>query len=182
MDNNNSLTENVPFDAASEYIPVAPVTSKLGIAGNATPDILNTVFTTLNPGTYFSLFAIDSFSKISMAMVTDNFVTPPSDSSLIRFFHFSPNASYINAILENPLDTFYLGTHLFNDQNTYSTYMAFKEIPAGEYNLLMQTADSLSISTPFIFSGGKVYTLYAKGFYQGTGNTALSASMIVHNE
>ncbi len=181
LDNNTSFSENLNFNDVSAYIPLAPVTSKLSIADNGLSNSLNAFFTTLNPGSFYSLFAIDSFSKLNMTMVSDVYTIPSADSSMIRFFQFCPDASYITATLENPIDTFYLGTRQFNDQNTYSTYVAFKGIPSGDYNLQMQTSDSTIISTPFNFLGGKVYTIYAKGFLQGAGNTALGAALIEHN-
>lgn len=180
LDNNTSFSENLNFSDVSDYTPLAPVTSKLSIAGNGL-STLNTFFTTLNPGSFYSLFAIDSFSKLNMTMVSDVYTIPSVDSSMVRFFQFCPDAYYITATLENPVDTFYLGTRQFNDQNTYSSYVTFKGIPSGDYNLQMQTSDSTIISTPFNFLGGKVYTIYSKGFLNGIGNTALSAALIEHN-
>lgn len=181
LDNNTSFSADLNYNDISAYITLSPVTSKLSIADNNLSKTLNSFFTTLNPGSFYSLFAIDSFAKISMTMVSDVYTIPSADSSMIRFFQFSPDAGYITATLENSIDTFYLGTRQFNDQNTYSSYVAFKGIPTGDYNLQMQTPDSTIISTLFNFSGGKVYTIYAKGFLQGSGNTALSAALIEHN-
>ena len=177
--NNEVFSGNMVFNDVSAYIPLAPATSKLGISDSSIT--LSSFFTTLQPRLYYSLFAIDSFSKLSMAMVSDAFTIPPGDSSSVRFFHFSPDASYIITTLENSIDTFYLGTRQFNDQNTLSIYNTFNKIPSGNYNLHMQTNDSTIISTPFNFIGGKVYTIYAKGFLHGIGNAALGAALIEHN-
>lgn len=177
--NNAVFSGNMSFSDVSVYAPLAPATSKLGIADAS--NTLSSFFTTLQPGSYYSLFAIDSFSKLSMSMVSDVFTIPPADSSSVRFFHFSPDASYIVTTLENSIDTFYLGTRQFNDQNTLSFYNTFNRIPSGSYNLQMQTSDSTIISTPLYFTGGKVYTIYAKGFLHGTGNAALGAALIEHN-
>ncbi len=180
LDNNTSFSADLNYNDISDYTPLAPVTSKLSIADNGL-SVFNTFFTTLNPGSFYSLFAIDSFSKLNMTMVSDVFTIPSADSCMVRFFQFCPDASYITATLENPVDTFYLGTRQFNDQNTYSSYVTFKGIPSGDYNLQMQTSDSTIISTPLNFLGGKVYTIYSKGFLNGIGNTALSAALIEHN-
>ncbi|MFZ1800699.1 MAG: DUF4397 domain-containing protein [Chitinophagaceae bacterium] len=181
LDNNTSFAENLNYTDVSAYTLLAPVTSKLSITENSIPKTFNTFFTTLEPGFYYSLFAVDSFSKLSMTMVSDVFTIPATDSSMIRFFNFSPGSSYITATLENPLDTIFLGNRQFNDQNTYAAYVVFNEIPSGNYNLQLLTSDSTIISTPLNFSGGKVYTIYAKGFSQGTGISALGAALIEHN-
>ena len=177
--NNGGFSGNMVFNDVSAYIPLAPATSKLGISDSSIT--LSSFFPTLQPRLYYSLFAKDSFSKQSKAMVSDAFTIPPGDSSSVRFFHFSPDASYIITTLENSIDTFYLGTRQFNDQNTLSIYNTFNKIPSGNYNLHMQTNDSTIISTPFNFIGGKVYTIYAKGFLHGIGNAALGAALIEHN-
>lgn len=181
LDNNTSFAENLSYTGVSGYTLLAPVTSKLSITDNSIPKTFNTFFTTLQPGSYYSLFAIDSFSKLSMSMVSDIYTIPSPDSCKIRFFNFSPGSSYITATLENPLDTIFLGNRQFNDQNTYTTYVIFNEIPSGNYNLQLITSDSTIISAPLNFSGGKVYTIYAKGYLQGTGITALGAALIEHN-
>ncbi len=179
LDNYTAIGDSLSFPGNTSYTALAPVTSKFSIT-NTAANSLTSFYTTLVPGAFYSLFAIDSFSSIRASMVQDIFFTPSPDSMLVRFFHFCPDANYMVAYLENPIDTLYLGTRSFNDQNTFSTYSNFVEIPAGTYNLQLDI-DSSAYIFPLNLSGGKVYTIFAGGFLHGSGSSALQASLVVHN-
>lgn len=179
LGNNLLIGENLPYSGISTNATMPPVTSGFDIAEASSHNALIKFYTTLIPGASYSLFAIDSFSKMKASMVNNIFFTPSPDSTLIRFFHFSPDANYIVPYLENPSDTFSLGVRSFNDQQTYSFYSNFVEIPSGTYSLQMNI-DSTSYFFPLDLAGGKVYTIFAKGFVHGTGTSALDAGMLEH--
>lgn len=136
-----------------------------------------------NPNKYYSVFAVDSLKKIQAVFTEDIFKTPGADSSLVRFFHLSPNAPRLNALFFNSTDTIGIAGRSFNDQNNSTTLAAFKYIKPGTYNLIIGEADStllpIAAFTNIVFEEKEVYTVYLKGLYNNVSNP-LSLGLIKH--
>lgn len=72
----------------------------------------------------------------------------------------------------------------FNDQNTNTSTQAFTPLDAGTYNLEVRLAGTTTrvLALPNVaLAAGKIYTVFAKGFVNGTGAQALGAQVILHN-
>jgi hypothetical protein len=125
----------------------------------------------------YTYFLVDSFKAIKASFVEDNFVTPPSDSVYIRFFNLSPNAGPVKLI--DSVSKAILYTRNFNDQSSNSSYTNYDRVKAGVYNFqLTNIYDSILTSRVDTLSGGHVYTIFARGFYAGTGTQALGLGQI----
>ena len=90
--NNTVALSNVPYPTNSQYnsIPSGNTNLKISPAGITTYVIDATV--DLEPNLNYSVFAIDSVTKIKAALVRDDLTAPATGKSHVRFFHFSPNA------------------------------------------------------------------------------------------
>jgi len=149
-----------------------------------TGTITNVIDATVNleANKNYSVFAVDSVSKIKAAVVMDDLTAPASGKAHVRFFHFSPNAPSVDIAITGGSVLF--GNRGFNDQATTASLAAFTPVNAGTYNLEVRAAgtNTVVLSLPNInLAAGKIYTVFAKGFLGGTGAQALGAQIIVNN-
>ncbi len=124
----------------------------------------------------YSVFAIDSVSKISALVVEDDLSTPASGKAHVRFIHLSPNAPAVDVALAG-------GAVVFGNKS-FKDYTAFTPLDAGTYNLEVRVAGTTPPVLPLpgiVLQAGKIYTVFAKGFLGGTGAEALGAEIIANN-
>lgn len=125
----------------------------------------------------YSLFAIDSVSKLSTLLLEDDLTAPASGKAHIRFVHLSPNAPAVD-IVEATSNT------VVFDNVSFKGYSAFTPLAAGSYNLdvRLHGTSTTVLSLPGVaLSNGMIYTVFAKGFVGGTGSQALGAEIIMNN-
>lgn len=180
--NNNVALTNVTYPTSSNYSAVnsGSTNIKVSPAGTTTNVIDATV--NLEANKYYSVFAIDSVSKIKAAVVSDDLTTPASGKAHVRFFHFSPNAPAVDIAVTGGAVLF--SNRKFNDQASNASLAAFTPLNAGTYNLEVRAAgtNTVVLSLPNIsLTAGKIYTVFAKGFLGGTSTQALGAQIIANN-
>ncbi len=181
--NSQTIASNFAYGASTEYLSAAPATYQIRMAPTTTTTYLIDTTLAMIDGKAYTLFAIDSLSKIKTVKVEDNFTTPPSDSSRIRLFHFSPDAPSVDIAVTGG-DLLY-SHRFFNDQNTNPVLAQFITLAAGTYNLEVRLAGTsiVLLALPNIpLGGGKVYTFYAKGFAGGSGAQSLSLGTIINSQ
>jgi hypothetical protein len=167
---------NLTFPNNTPYLSVNGGTRniKVNVTGTATSVInANLPFTA---GMNYSVFAIDSVSKISALVVTDTLTAPASGKAHLRFFHLSPNAPAVDVALQ--------GGAVLIANKKFKDYTSFIPLNAGTYNLEVRLAGTTTVvlSLPNVtLSNGSIYTVFAKGFVGGTGAQALGAQIIVNN-
>jgi hypothetical protein len=103
---------------------------------------------------------------------------PSGDSVYIRFFNFCPNSTSPLSLVNTADQHAWADGRTFNDQSTNPQYIAFFEEPAGTYNFQLQgiAGDTLVKTTPITLTGGKVYTLFAKGII---GNADMTRALSI---
>lgn len=124
----------------------------------------------------YSVFAVDSVSKISALVIADDLTAPASGKAHVRFIHLSPNAPAVDIALDG-------GAVVFPDYS-FKEYTAFTPLNAGPYDLEVRVAGTSTVALdldPIMLEAGKIYTVFAKGFLGGTGAQALGAEIIVNN-
>lgn len=180
--NNAVALSNVAFSANSAYLPLTAGTTNIKVSPTGTTTYVIDANVPLQANTNYSVFAVDSVSKIKAAVVTDNLAAPAAGKAHVRFFHFSPNAAAVDiAVTGGPV---VFSNRTFNDQGTNTATQAFTPLDAGTYNLEVRLAGTTTrvLALPNVaLTAGKIYTVYAKGFVGGTGMQALGAGVIVHN-
>lgn len=124
----------------------------------------------------YSVFAVDSVSKISAVVVTDDLTAPAAGKAHVRFIHLSPNAPAVDVAVASS------GAVVFGNK-AFKEYTAFTPLDAGTYNLDVRVAGTSTVALvlPAItLESGKIYTVFAKGFLGGTGSQELGAEIIVN--
>lgn len=176
---------NAKFDTGMAYGNYTPyVSATAGVynfsvypAGSGTSVLNNNLSIAANK--VYSYFVIDSFSKVQSALVEDNIIAPSGDSVFVRFFNFSPNLPPVDVIDSAGTAGGVPGSVLFsirgyNGQANNPNIAVFNELKQGTYTLqLKPVGDTIVYSTHISLTGGKVITLFAKGFKGGTGDQAL---------
>ncbi|MBL7999860.1 MAG: DUF4397 domain-containing protein [Candidatus Kapabacteria bacterium] len=167
-------TSYLKVDAGSRNIQVL-VASNRGVAINA-PGVA------LAANKNYTIFAVDSVSKITPLVVEDDLTTPAAGKAHVRFLHLSPNAPAVDIVVANTT------TKLFSNRSFNKTATAddaaFKPVDAGTYNLSVRLASNGQEVLPLNginLQAGKIYTVYAHGFAGGTGDAALNAKIITNN-
>jgi hypothetical protein len=167
---------NLLFPQNTAYLSLSPGNHnvKVNVTGTSTTVINAPV--SLAAGAAYSVFAVDSVSKIAPLVVTDDLTTPAAGKAHVRFLHLSPNAPAVDIAVTG-------GPVLFAGKS-FMDYTAFTPVDAGTYNLEVRLANTSTVvlSLPGItLNEGKIYTVFAKGFVGGSGSKALGAQIIVNN-
>lgn len=148
---------------------------KVNVSGTSTTVINADLSLTI--GTNYTVFAVDSVSKISTVVLTDNLSAPAAGKAHVRFVHLSPNAPAVNITLTD-------GTIVFGNK-AFKQASDFTPLDAGTYDLQVRdAATNTSVVlelNDITLTSGKIYTVWAKGFVGGTGAQALGAQIIVNN-
>jgi hypothetical protein len=158
------------------YISVIEGTQnvKVNVAGTSTSVINANIPFAKNVN--YSIFAVDSVSKISALLTTDDLTAPAAGKAHVRFIHLSPNAPAVDVALTG-------GAVVFGNKS-FKDFTAFTPLDAGTYDLEVRVAGTATVALPLpgiALTAGKIYTVYAKGFLGGVGAQALGAEIIVNN-
>ena len=147
---------------------------KVNVTGTATTVInANLAFET---NKNYSIFAVDSVSKISAIFLTDDLTAPASGKSHVRFVHLSPNAPAVDVAVTG-------GPVLFSNY-VFKQNSNFTPLDAGTYPLEVRLAGTPTVVLNLgsvTLQNGKIYTVFAKGFVGATGTQALGAQIIANN-
>lgn len=180
--NNNVALTNVAYPTNSGYLDVNSGSTNIKVSPTTTTTHVIDATVTLDASKNYSVFAVDSVSKIKAAVVSDDLTAPASGKAHVRFFHFSANAPAVDIAVTGGAVLF--SNRRFNDQATNSSYASFTPLNAGTYNLEVRAAgtNTVVLSLPNItLTAGKIYTVFAKGFLGGVGAQALGAQIVTNN-
>lgn len=166
---------NLGFPTNTGYVPVPSGTRnvKVNVTGTSTTVIQANL--SLSENGYYTVFAIDSVSKISPLVIADTLTAPAAGNAHVRFVHLSPNAPAVDVAVTG-------GSILFGNK-AFKAYTSFTPVPATTYNLEVRLAGTTTVVLPLpgiTLQAGKIYTVFARGFVGGTGAQALGAEIIVN--
>jgi hypothetical protein len=176
VDNSKQNTAALNFPSNTGYLQVEAGTRNIKVNVSGTSTTVINADLALSKDQNYSVFAIDSVSKISALVLTDDLTAPASGKAHVRFVHLSPNAPAVDVALTGGAVVF--GNKAFKD------YTAFTPLDAGTYNLEVRVAGTSTVALPLpgiTLQAGKIYTVFAKGFLGGTGSEALGAEIIANN-
>jgi hypothetical protein len=138
---------------------------------------------------HYSVFAYDTSvtgGAVKTLVLSDNLTTvPPTGQSAIRFLPLSPNATPTSIWLVNGTDTVsvknlsYIGSSLYNSDSL----AAYTTVNAGTYQVVMNNAENLNLvnADSVTLTGGKIYTIYSRGYNGLAGSDSLSVGLIQQN-
>lgn len=121
--NNTVALTNVAFPTNSMYLNVGAGAANLKVAPTGTTTNVIDANVDLMANESYSVFAIDSVSKIKAAVVGDNLTAPAAGKAHVRFLHFSPNAPAVDIAVTNGPVLF--ANRSFNDQGTTARLASF---------------------------------------------------------
>lgn len=173
---NTVAGSGLAFPNNTTYLSVDAGTRNVKVNVSGTNTTVINADLSLTENTSYTIFAVDSVSKISTVVLSDNLAAPAAGKAHVRFVHLSPNAPAVNITLTN-------GTIVFGNKS-FKQATDFTTLDAGTYDLQVRDAatnNSVVLSLPGItLTNGKIYTVFAKGFLGGTGSQVLGAQIIVN--
>jgi hypothetical protein len=183
IDNAKINTAALLFPQNTGYLPLNEGTRNIKV------NVANTTTTVINAdipfvaNTNYSIFAVDSVSKISALLTTDDLTAPAAGKAHVRFIHLSPNAPAVDVSVVGQA----AGQGLFLNRTFNKTItaaqQAFTPVDAGTVNLEVRVAGTTTVALAVgnvTLEAGKIYTIFARGFLGGTGTQALGAQIIVN--
>ncbi|MDZ4748097.1 MAG: DUF4397 domain-containing protein [Saprospiraceae bacterium] len=173
-DKQNSAALTFPNNTGYLEVETGTRNIKVNVAGTSTT-VINADLTFEKDKNY-SVFAVDSVSSISAIVLVDDLTTPAAGKAHVRFVHLSPNAPAVDVAVASS------GAVVFGDV-VFKEATAFTPLDAGTYLLDVRVAGTgtVALVLPAItLQAGKIYTVFAKGFLNGTGIQALGAEIIVN--
>ena len=176
VDNSKQNSSALTFPNNTGYLQVESGTRniKVNVTGTSTTVIEANLM--LAKDNNYSVIAVDSVSKISAIVLTDDLSAPAAGKAHVRFIHLSPNAPAVDVAVASS------GAVVFGNKK-FTEYTAFTPLDAGTYNLDVRVAGTSTVALvlPAItLEAGKIYTVFAKGFLGGSGAQALGAEIIVN--
>ncbi len=176
VDNSKQNSSALTFPNNTGYLQVESGTRniKVNVTGTSTTVIEANLM--LAKDNNYSVIAVDSVSKISAIVLTDDLSAPAAGKAHVRFIHLSPNAPAVDVAVASS------GAVVFGNK-AFKEYTAFTPLDAGTYNLDVRVAGTSTVALvlPAItLEAGKIYTVFAKGFLGGSGAQALGAEIIVN--
>lgn len=176
MDDTKVNSSALNFPGNTGYLEVESGSRNIKVNVSGTPTTVINATLTLDKDMNYSVFAVDSVSKISAVVLTDDLSAPASGKAHVRFVHLSPNAPAVDIAVASS------GAVVFGNKS-FKEATAFTPLDAGTYNLDVRVAGTTTVALvlPAItLQAGKIYTVFAKGFLGGTGAQALGAEIIVN--
>jgi hypothetical protein len=172
---NTIAGSNLMFPMNTGYLSVTSGTRSIKVNVTGTSTTVISANLTLNPGVSYSIFAVDSVSKIAPLVLTDDLTVPAAGKAHVRFVHLSPNAPAVDVAVAG-------GPVLFADR-AFKQSAGFTPVDAGTYNLEVRLAGTSTVVLPLngiALQAGKIYTVFARGFVGGSGVQGLGAEIIVN--
>ncbi len=176
VDNSKQNSAALAYPNNTGYLQVASGTRNIKVNVTGTTTTVIEADLMLAKDINYSIFAVDSVSKISPIVITDDLTAPAAGKAHVRFIHLSPNAPAVDIAVASS------GAVVFGDI-AFKENTAFTPLDAGTYNLDVRVAGTTTVALvlPAItLEAGKIYTVFAKGFLGGAGTQALGAEIIVN--
>jgi hypothetical protein len=158
------------------YLPILAGTRNIKVNASGTTLTVIDATVSLMADASYSIFAIDELSSIEPLVLVDDLSAPAAGTAHVRFLHLSPDAPAVDITLTD-------GTVVFGNKS-FRDYTEFTPLTAGSYDLQVRLAGTTTVvlDLPGIaLEAGTIYTVFAKGFINGTGVQALGAEIIVNN-
>lgn len=167
---------NLTFPNSTGYLEVEAGTRnvKVNVTGSQTTVIGADLNIAANIA--YSTFAVNTVANLEPLIFIDNLAAPASGKAHVRFIHLSPDAPAVDITLTD-------GTVIFSNV-AFKGSVDFTPLDAGTYPLQVRVAGTSTVALELgniTLQAGKIYTVFARGLLNGSGDQALGASIIVNN-
>jgi hypothetical protein len=134
------------------------------------------ITTTLKEGSIYSAWLTGPWATTEFVVLEDKLANPASGKANVRFVNMSFGSPALDLVTST-------GTTVVSN-TTYKAGSDFTSIDGGQnYNFVIRangsTADKFLLPSVNI-QAGHIYTVVAKGFYTGTGTTALGGDVLIN--
>lgn len=184
VDNQKVNERPLTFPNNTGYLSVNAGTRNVKVNAAGTTTTVIDANLPLEANRNYSVFAIDSLSKISALVTNDDLTAPAAGKAHVRFIHLSPNAPAVDVSVAGQAAGQGLFTNRAFNKTITAEQQAFTPVDAGTVNLEVREAGTTNVVlnlSNIRLDAGKIYTVFAKGFLGGEGTQALGAEIILHN-
>ncbi|CAH2213634.1 DUF4397 domain-containing protein [Tepidibacter aestuarii] len=158
--NNNLIAQNIPYKGFTPYISVAPGNYVISVFVSGTTQNPVLVKNIQVPNDTIATIAATGYaSDLDLLPIVEPVEPIPTNKTMIRFVHLSPNTPNIDITLPN-------GTVLFEDVE-YEEATEYIPAPPGNYTVEAKVAgtDQTALIVPNInLKPNRFYSIYAVGF------------------
>lgn len=173
---NNIAGTGLTFPNNTGYLEVDAGTRNVKVNASGTSTTVIEANLNLMENKNYSVFAVNSLANIEALVLEDDLTAPATGKAHVRFVHLSPDAPVVDITLTN-------GQVVFGN-NSFKDFTAFTPLDAGTYDLQVRVAgtSTVALDLPNItLETGRIYTVFAKGFLNGSGAQELNAEIIVNS-
>jgi hypothetical protein len=168
--------------AGDPYVTSVSGTNNLRVTPKDSLYIDGNLFLQVNK--FYSLFIYDTLhaGQLKALLLVDELNAPTDTISSMRFLDLVPDTAAMQVLMTNAKDTFALGQQTYVGENPSALlYSRFANFKSGRYNMTVAVDSIIVLHDSLSFSGGKIYSVFAQGFLNGSGETALKIGQVMHN-
>jgi hypothetical protein len=168
-------TAPLTFPNSTGYLQPIAGTRNIKVNGAGSSSSVINANVTFMSDAFYSVFAVNDFNNIEPLVLEDDLTPPVAGKAHVRFIHLSPDAPPVDITLTD-------GTIVFGNRS-FKESTPFTPLDEGTYNLEVRLAGTSTVVLPLngiMLEAGKIYTVFARGFVNGTGAQALNAEIIVN--
>ena len=162
---------NILYTKTSNYQKLASGRSTINFYYSVNGKFLCGASSLYNIGDYYSLFAGGLNTAPTFVVTTDDMTLPVAGNARIRFINLSSDV---------PSEDLAIGTQTIATGVANGTCTPFYEVTAGTYLAKATSAGTPAVSDSLKLEAGLLYTAMLTGSQAGSGNTALTLSMIAN--
>ncbi len=167
---------NLTFPNSTGYLEVEAGTRNVKVNVTGTQTTVIGADLNIAANISYSTFAVNTVANLEPLIFIDNLAAPASGKAHVRFIHLSPDAPAVDISLTD-------GTVIFSNV-AFKGSVDFTPLDAGTYPLQVRVAGTSTVALELgsiTLQAGKIYTVFARGLLNGSGDQALGASIIVNN-
>jgi len=178
FNNSKELLGNFNYNDVSDYINLDR--SNLAFQVKKGEEIVKRIGSSnFATDAFNAIYIVDSFGAINRMILSDAHGSPDAGKAQFRFLHLVPDMQQFKLFAN--------GSVLFDDRAfTFANqgFANFISTDAGTYSFVAQTEENtittdITLANNIVLEAGKTYTLYAKGFVNGSGAKALGLGVVV---
>lgn len=170
--NDTNVLTNVPFEAISDYLPVAAGTYNIKVCATGTDTCVIDADLTFAANTMYTVAATNVLASIEAQVIIDA-PAPTADAAQVRVIHFSADTPAVDVLTQD-------GATTVVDNLAYPNATAYLSLPGGSYDLKV-CADADNSLCPLDpgaldLANGTAYSVFAIGSLEGQTLTAIVAA------
>lgn len=183
VDTKAFTTSPLSYPGNTPYTPILEGSHEIKVLqAGSTTELVNIKLTTVANKNQ-SLYFFDRPSSLQLFAVEDNYSSPGTGQSNIRFFNLGPGSTLLDlGTLAGAVFTPVFTSRSFETTTNVATHATFSTIPSGTYNFDLRVSGagtSIASKNSVVLESGKTYTIYSRGI-SGSGTTPLGLQIIEH--